>query len=521
MVESAIANLDNWTYRMTRRPHRRERAFLPAPKPHVARPLYLQVVDAIEKRIREGGLRVGQRLPAERQLAAELGVSRITVTNAYQELGARGLVRAHVGRGTIVVSAPAGDAETVLPWAHRASPWVDRAVQLYFGGDSQRAESIDFASGYPDPALYPIDSLAKALDAVAENASADCYGATPAPGDPMVREALAAWLGRRGIRTHPDQILVTVGAQQGLNLLARALVVPGDVVVTETPTFFGALLAFRWAGAEVVGVPGDRDGIQVDLLEEAIARHHPKFIYLIPTFQNPTGVVLGPDRRRQVIELAARFRVPVIESDLYGEIFFEAAPPLAMKALDDSGLVIYQGSFSKIAVPGLRVGWLVVPAGAMTILTAAKVAADCYNPILPQRMVAELVRTGSVDRHLKIMRKGCASRRDSLVSALREHCPTLRFRVPQGGYFLWAQLPPPLTTAAFLPGAAEAGVTVRTGAQFRPDEGRDTHLRLCFAGLPPQRIVEGSRRLGHAIEAATQRLGDQPSRNSLVSLSLA
>jgi DNA-binding transcriptional MocR family regulator len=483
-----------------------EAPLIPPPDSHAAEPLYRQLVHGIEEGIRAGRLRVGQRLPAERALATELGVSRTTVTGAYQELEARGLLRGHVGRGTVIVGAPAG-SRSALPWSQRISPAALRAAPAAFGIPRPRGDVIAFDSGWPDPTLYPVDALEEILDGLPGRGTAELFAPAPPPGDPRLREAVAAWLGSRGIRAGADGILITAGAQQGINVLARAFLSPGDVVLTEATTFQCALVAFRWAGAEVVGIAMDHEGLQPEALEEALERYRPKLVYLIPTFHNPTGSVLGRERRRRVLELAGRYRVPVVESDLYGELFFEEPPPPRLTALDAGGLVVYMGSFSKIGVPGLRVGWLAAPAEAMGPLTVAKEFVDLHLPALTQRLAAGFIAGSHLERHLGVLRAEFRLRRDALVAALHQRCPSLSFRIPSGGYYVWAQLPASLTTAEVLPEAAEQGVVVRPGPQFTAGRGGEDHIRLCFAALEPRAIAEGIRRLGTAIETAQRRVG--------------
>jgi 2-aminoadipate transaminase len=491
------------------RPRRSEEPLIPRPDPRAPQALYLQLVHAIEDGIRAGRLRVGQRLPAERRLAADLGVSRTTVTGAYQELEARGLLRGHVGRGTTVVGAPAGAQASALPWSQRASALALRAAPASYGVPRPRTDTIAFDCGWPDPTLYPVEALEALLDHLPGRRAAELYASAPPPGDPRLRAALADWLASRGIRTEPGGILVTGGALQGINVLARAFVAPGDVVLTESSTFQCALVAFRWAGAEVVGVPIDHEGVQPEAFEEALERYRPKLVYLIPTFHNPTGAVLGRERRARVLELAARARVPVVESDLYGEIFFEAVPPPRLAAQDPSSLVVYMGSFSKIGVPGLRIGWLAAPPEAMPALTMAKEFLDLHTPALTQRLAAAFIDSPHLERHLAVLRAEFRLRRDRLVAELRQHGPGLAFRIPSGGYYLWVQLPAPLTAAELLPIAGEHGVAVRPGPQFTPGGGAHDHVRLCFASLPPRAITEGARRLGEALEAAGRRLRAQ------------
>ena len=473
--------------------------------PDSGQALYLQVALAVEDAIRTGRLHVGDRLPAERELALDLSVSRTTVTGAYQELQARGIVRGHVGRGTIVVGTPPDARHAALPWAQRVAPVAIQGMQVAYAAPDG-PEVIGFGAGLPDPDLYPVETLDALLDALPRGDGV-LYNPAPAWGDPVLRETLAGWLRTRGITATPEEILVTTGGQQGLNVLARAFLTPGDVVLTESPTYTGAFLTFRWAGADVVGIPVDHDGVRVDALEEGLARYRPKLVYLIPAYQNPTGAVLSAERRRRVLELALQYRVPVVESDLYGDLYFEQEPPPALRAQDASGVVIYQGGGSKLGLPGLRVGWLVAPTPAMSVLTVAKTFDDLHTAALTQRLAAAFIGSPHAERHLARLRLECRVRRDALVGALRQHCPRLRFRVPGGSYYLWAALPAPVTADALVPVALEHGVGVRPGSAFSPNGGGADHIRLCYAALPPDRIVEGARRLGRALDETLSRLG--------------
>jgi DNA-binding transcriptional MocR family regulator len=474
------------------------------PDPDAGEALYLQVARSVEEALRAGRLHVGDRLPPERELALDLGVSRTTVTGAYQELQARGIVRGHVGRGTIVVGTPPDARHAALPWTQRVAPVAIQGMQVAYAAPDG-PDVIGFGVGLPDPRLYPVEILDALLDRLPRG-DGTLYNPAPAWGDPVLRETLAGWLRSRGIRAAPEEILVTSGGQQGLNVLARSFLTPGDVVLTESPTYPGAFLTFRWAGADVVGLPVDHDGVRVDALEEGLARYRPKLVYLIPSYQNPTGAVLSPERRRRVLELALQYRVPVVESDLYGDLYFEQEPPPALKAQDASGVVIYQGGGSKLGLPGLRIGWLVAPQPAMSVLTVAKTFEDLHTAALTQRLAAAFIGSPHVERHLGRLRLECRARRDALVSALRQHCPRLRFRVPGGSYYLWGTLPAPLTADALLPVALEHGVGVRPGQAFSPNGGGADHVRLCYAALPPDRILEGARRLGRAMDEALGRM---------------
>ena len=283
-------------------------------------------------------------------------------------------------------------------------------------------------------------------------------------------------------------------------------------MLTEAPTFLGALMAFRWAGAEIIGVPVDDDGIRSDPLEETIIRQRPKFLFLMPNFQNPTGTVLSLERRKVILDIASRYRVPIIESDLYGEIYFDHKPPLPLKAMDVSGSVIYQGSFSKIVAPSLRVGWLVVPDGALPALLAAKAFEDLHTPTLTQQLVARFLTSHYLEPHLASMRTECHRRRDRLVTLLRRHIPELQFRVPQGGYYLWARLPPPLTTEDLIPCTIAYKVAVRAGTFHMPERGGENFIRLSFASVDVSDIAKGVQRLAAAIEEARTRVQNTASQ---------
>jgi DNA-binding transcriptional MocR family regulator len=487
---------------------------LPRPDPGAGAPLYLQVVSAIEHAIQDGRLQLGQRLPAERRLAVELGVSRTTATNAYRELEARGLVRGHVGRGTTVLADSMGTHGSAIPWQQRASRVTVDVAGVMTMVQAPNSQRISFAQGWPDRSLQPHDLLDRAWRTIMDDGPRYLYGPAAPEGDLTLREALTVWLRGRGLSIRPDQCLITTGAQAGLNVVARAFVSHGQVVLTETPTWMGAILAFRWAGADVIGIPMDRDGIQLDPLEDALARYRPSLLYLMPSFQHPAGTVLSRERRRQVLEMTTRFRVPVLESDLYGDLHFEAPAPPPLKALDALESVIYQGSFSKIGAPGVRVGWLVAPTTALPILQAAKVVADVCTATGPQQLVARALDAPAFDLHLARLRRGCRERRDALVAALRRFCPMVDFNIPGGGYYLWVRLPAGLTAGQLLPVARERGVDLRPGPQFVPDGGGHNYVRLCFASVPTRDIEPGVRRLGEALRQLMRPLTAAVSRGS-------
>jgi DNA-binding transcriptional MocR family regulator len=463
-------------------------------------PAYRQLAAALAGEIRAGRLAVGARLPSERDMAESLKLSRTTVTAAFRELESQGLVRGHVGRGTVVLAQDLAASPDGLPWRQRASrlatPPDTRGPR-----PAEGADLIAFADGWLHPELHPRAQIAEALAAAQQDMSG-LLAPAPILGLPILREGLARMLGARGVEVRPDEILVTGGAQQGLNVVARALISPGDAVLVESPTWHGAIRAFRAAGAEAAGVPMDREGVDPDALEDALIRLRPKLVYLIPSFHCPTGRVMGLERRRQVLALCAKFRTPVLESDVYGDIAIDGPRPPSLKSLDTAGLVIHQGSASKTVGSSLRIGWLAAPPGAMELLAAAKANLDLSSPTLPQAVLAEFLQAGALSGHLARFTAALRRRRDAMAQALARDCPALTFQAPEGGLYIWARLPPQASAADLQARAAALGLSIRAGDVFFPEGGQDRHIRLCFAAPHADRIAEGVARLGRALDEA-------------------
>ncbi len=314
-----------------------------------------------------------------------------------------------------------------------------------------------------------------------------------------LRIAIAERLGQRGAHVHPDQILITQGAQQAIDLVARLLLEPGDRVIVEGPTYFGALQVFEPYAVQIEAVPLDGDGVVVEQLEEAFRREpRPKLFYTVPTFQNPAGVTMSAERRRAVVELAARYGVPVVEDDPYGELWYDVPPPPPLRAYWDE--VLFLGTFSKTLAPGLRVGWLVAPARLMKPLIDAKEAADIQSDRLLQRALAACITSPWYEEHLRTARAVYAERCRLLVEVLtRELGDFAQWSVPRGGFFLWVTLASDTDTAALLPACAEAGVTYVPGAEFYPEHRPSSSFRLGFTTLTREELVEGAQRLGRVL----------------------
>ncbi|HEY3476693.1 MAG TPA: PLP-dependent aminotransferase family protein, partial [Anaerolineales bacterium] len=316
------------------------------------------------------------------------------------------------------------------------------------------------------------------------------------------RETIAHILASQGLQTQADNVLITAGSQQALSLVSQLLLKPGDVIMVESPTYSGALDLFRALGFKVVGVPVDRNGMQVELLETLLQQHHPKLIYTIPTFHNPTGTCLSSQRRIQLIVLADRYNIPILEDDFVGDLRYEGRSQAALKALDPGGRVIYVSTFSKILMPGLRVGFLVSEGPIYDRLVNFKRVNDLATSTLIQRAVEAYVTVG---RYQSYLRRSCQifhKRRDVMLSAIQQYLPAgVSFDPPQGGLFIWLQLPEGVSSEQLLPLACEEGVDFAPGTGFFA-EGKDgkNWLRLNFVAQAPDQIEEGIKRLGKAIE---------------------
>lgn len=469
--------------------------------PDSAEPLYLQLAGHIERSIRSGRIPLDTRLPSERLYAQQLGLSRTTVTAAYQELMALGLVRGHVGRGTLVIADEAGAA------AGGAVAWPQLASRLARAAPAASQEPapgvVSLGNGWLHPSLVPAAALAACAAKVLQ--STECVTrAAPLHGLPALRAALAGCLRADGVKAAAEELLITGGAQQGLNVVARSLVSPGDAVVCESPTWHGAFAAFRAAGAEVAGVAMDREGPLPAALEDALIRLRPKFVYLIPSFQCPSGRLMSLPRRRAILDLCARFRTPILESHVYAEAHFGAPMP-SLKSLDSAGIVILQGSASKLLGPALRLGWLLPPAPALPLLAATKAGLDLSTPLLNQAILARFLAEGGQTRHLPAFRRALQARRDALLAALARHCPELRCLAPQGGIYVWAQLPRPLAAQELEAAALRHGVAVKAGDAFLPEGGASGHIRLCYAAPEAGEIETGAQRLGRALRELLQQ----------------
>ena len=369
---------------------------------------------------------------------------------------------------------------------------------------------ISFAGGFPDPAMFDVEGIREAVNmALTEEAGATLqYGATE--GHNPLREQLAAFMGAKGVQDlTPDQLIVTTGSQQALDLLGKTMISPGDKVIVEGPTFLATIQCFRLYGAELISAPIDAHGVQTDKLEALIAEHKPRFVYLIPTFGNPSGAMLNLERRKRVLELAVKYQTLIVEDDPYGDLYFNDAPPPSLLALSigvpgSRELLVHCGSLSKVLSPGLRVGWMIAPPELLAKATMCKQFSDAHTSTFAQATAAQYLKAGRMPATLAHVRKVYAERALAMGNALRKELgDAIDFVQPQGGLFVWARLTgangQSSDGAAFAKRAIDQGVAFVPGVPFYAANPDPSTFRLSFATADVARIEEGVGRLAQAL----------------------
>lgn len=359
---------------------------------------------------------------------------------------------------------------------------------------------ISIAYGLADPALFPREELIESVERVL---AGDINAALNyAPNAPALTELIAERLRRSGVAAHEDRVLVGYGSGQILGLLPFVLVEPGDAVIIEAPTFLGAVNRFRTTGARLIGAPIDADGLDVDFVEQTLRDLRrqgvrPKFIYTIPTFQNPTGTTLSLERRTKLVALAAEYGVLIVEDDAYIDLRFRGEELPQLAALDTEGWVLRVGTFSKILAPGLRMGWAHGPKELIDRLLAFKVEGGS-GPFLTH-LVAQYSADGRLDAHIAALREHYRAKCDLMVAALRREVPEVSFVVPDGGFFIWPRLPEGVRASDLAPVAVKHGVEFLAGPRCFADGSGNEFIRLAFSEEPAERIAEAVRRLGAAL----------------------
>ena len=472
--------------------------------PALSTPLYLQIANALAAKISDYSIHAGAKLPPERELSKLLGVSRTTAINAYSLLEEHGLVSTRVGSGTFVnSSSPQAPSQSpAMPWDQLFTPGYKAPLSSLMRSliaSPTAGETISMAAGMPDPAFYPLQMIQSALDFRKRPLDPTDLGLIATEGYLPLRRSLAAWQTRLGNPATPDQILIISGSQQGLYLLIKSFIEPRDYVIVESPAYLGAIQLLEAAGTRLLTLPPGGN-LDLAIFEDYLIRYRPKFFYTMSTFKNPTGRVMSLSERQELLRLAARHRLTIIEDDPYSLLHYGAPPPPSLKQLDSYGGVIQLGTFSKILFPGLRTGWVHAAPQVINRLAQEKQFVDLHSHNLAQMIVHTALEENTLTPHLALVRREYKKRRNAMAAALRKYCgPAMDFDLPDGGLYIWGRMAPTITPAELLRRAAPLGISFVPGDAFYPHGSPSHELRLCFATHDEERLIEGIRRLAKAL----------------------
>jgi DNA-binding transcriptional MocR family regulator len=456
--------------------------------------LLAQVARHIEQQIALGRFAPGDRLPSERALAVQLGLSRNTITAAYLVLEKRGAIRRVHHRGAFV--SPAGPSESSIEWSSKISRQahlLDEPVLEMLAQSRLPNLRYRLSAGTPALSCFPLAPFRKAVNKVLANDALLAMAIAPTEGQPRLRRAIAALDGAEG-----SHILIVAGAQEGIDLLSRCLIEPGDRVIIDRPTFPGAIQALQAAGARLV--EWDTAEWSADALERLLIAYRPKLIFTMPTYQNPTARTMGEEQRAQLLGLAARYQVPIIEDDVYSRTRLHGSVPPSLYRMDRHNVVIYLSTFSKVMAPGLRLGWIAAPPHMVKQLSLIKMRANLFTEGLSQLALAELLENGTFDEHLSRLRETHTALQRIAVNALRQNfsCDELDFSVPQGGLYIWCRWRRPVDMEAVLLRAQQTGASVAPGRAFFAGKPDDNCFRICFTASSERDLPEAIRLLAEA-----------------------
>ncbi len=461
------------------------------------RQLYLKIKQLIESRQMAGG----DRLPATRELAGQLGLNRTTVSAAYELLESEGLITGHVGRGSFVASGVA--KRTQLDWRDVLAPGSS-------GSPAAPASTplTSFSSSRPSELLFPLQEFRDTCEEVIQSPEAQTILQLGSPsGYPPLRRYLLEASRAEGVARDSDDILITSGCQQTVDLLQRTLVRNGETVLLEDPVYLGVRQAFERGGARLIGVPVGANGLDLEALERILTRERPRLLVVTPNFQNPTGATIPLAARKALLQITQAAGVIVIENDIYGALTYEGDPIAPLKRLDQTSDTILLRSFSKLAFPGLRVGWVIGPRLLLGKLTEAKQWSDLHTDQLSQAVLLRFAESGRLAEHRERMIAAGRERLHAVLAACEIHFPReVSFTRPRGGMSLWVRLPAPLDASELLPRAEREGVTYLPGKYFVVSRPEPNSLRISFAGMAPDQIRSGIAVLGRIFQKELERV---------------
>lgn len=371
---------------------------------------------------------------------------------------------------------------------------------------TRRPNIISFAGGLPDPQTFPLKDLEDISCQLLREKGDIALQYGPTEGEALLREEIAKWIFHEKASIKPENILITAGSQQGLDIVSKIFLDPNDILVMELPTYIGGLQAFTAYRAKMIGIPQDDGGMRIDLLEKTLARlakrnKKPKFIYVIPDFQNPSGITMSLERRKSLLQIAYQYKVPILEDSPYRDLRFAGKNVPAIYELDTQNHVIVLGTFSKLLCPGLRMAWIMAPAEWMDRMVVAKQGMDLCSPTYTQLLVAEYLRRGLLPKQISKIRKLYSKKLEAMLKALEQHMPeSVKWSKPEGGLFLWIELPDKMSANDLFPKAIESKVAYVVGSAFHCNGKGQNTMRLNFSYPTEQQIAEGIHRLAQMLK---------------------
>ncbi|MFO7819808.1 MAG: PLP-dependent aminotransferase family protein [Halanaerobacter sp.] len=456
--------------------------------------LYQQLYSQLKNLILTGELEVDTKLPPIRKLAGKLEVNNVTIVNAYDLLAAEDLVYKKVGSGTFV--AP---VETEVNSQEKSN--LDEEV--YIDEDSkfvQQEEAINFATGAPTPDLFPIAPFKRLMNKVLERDRGYAFGYQKSQGYYPLRERIAQYIAQYQIEAAANEVQIVSGAQQGIDILAKAFLDYGDTVFVERPTYPGAISVFKSRRANIVEIPITPQGIKLDILEEKLQEYDPSFLYLMPNFQNPTGYSYSQSKKKKLLDLAQEYELKIIEDDCLNDLDYAKQKRLTLKALDEDKRVIYLKSFSKVFMPGLRLAFLLVPQDDYEDILMSKYLSDIFTDGLVQRVLELYFEEEVWEEQIEKLKKTFQRRYQTMVAALEEYSPPeVDYDLPQGGLNFWLELPEGINDQKLQKVTLEKGVNIAPGRVFYVSEEPSNKIRLSIAAVEEGEIQRGIKTLSKII----------------------
>lgn len=450
-----------------------------------------QISEVIGQRISSGLLDSGARLPSVRKLAISLNVSQVTVSKAYAQLEKRGLIKCEQGLGCFVSNPQQKKGGGEEHWPKQYKDYLPRA-QLWRNFDySEVSYPFHLASIHAD--LLPLGPIGAQMAALVTEQPELMASYGNFQGDLELRNVMRLHLQERGIKLVSSNLMITSGSQQGIDLVARTFVGPGDTVYLEAPSYTGAIDVFAGRGAEMIFIPMDTEGMRIDLLTKLCDQRPPKLIYTCPTYQNPSGITMSMQRRQQLLDLARSHNCLIIEDDPFSDLYFHKPAPLSIKSMDSAGHVVYMKSFSKVLAPGCRIACLAAEGNILSRLIAAKSASDLGSPLLTQRAVLSFI-SKQYNTYAGQLRHALRNRMEKASRLLAHHAPSgVRWMVPEGGLSLWLELPPSLDITALHAMAKQQSISFLPGDVCYSGETKSHNIRLCYSQMTEANMEEGLR----------------------------